>query len=67
MAERDTHFLQIGFSHIWQDFEIDSILGKDACILGEADPIKPSHYLIIGAHGRMLSSVCLRIACQLRD
>src|SRR5262245_59642275 len=54
MAERNTQFFQIGFGHIGQDLEIDSILGKDGCVLGEADPIKPSHYLVIGVHGRVL-------------
>ena len=54
MAKRNVQFLQIGFGHIRQDLEVDSILGKDGCILGEADPIKPSHHLVIGAHGRVL-------------
>jgi hypothetical protein len=53
MAERNTRFLQISFGHIGQDLEIDSILDKDACVLGEADPIKPSQYLVIGAHSRV--------------
>jgi hypothetical protein len=55
MAERNAQFLQIGFGQIRQDLEIDSVLGKDGCILGEADPIKPSHHLVINAHGRALS------------
>jgi hypothetical protein len=53
MAERNAQFFQIGFGYIGQDLEIDSIFGKDGCVLGEADPIKPSHYLVIGAHGRV--------------
>jgi hypothetical protein len=55
MAERNAQFLQISFGHIGQDLKIDSILDKDGCVLGEADPIKPSHYLFIGAHGRVPS------------
>ena len=42
MAERNAQFLQISFGHIGQDLEIDGILDKDGCVLGEADPIKPS-------------------------
>jgi hypothetical protein len=49
MAERNAQFLQISFGHIGQDLEIDSILDKDGCVLGEADPIKPSQYLVVGA------------------
>jgi hypothetical protein len=54
MAERNAQFFQIGFGYIGQDLEIDSIFGKDGCELGEAYPIKPSQYLVIGAHDRVL-------------
>ena len=54
MAKRNAQFFQIGFGHIGQDLEIDSILDKDGCVLGEADLIKPSCYLVIDAHGRVL-------------
>ena len=55
MAERNAQFLQIGLGHIWQDFEIDGILGKGGRVLGEPDPIKPGFYLVIVAHCRVLS------------
>src|SRR5262245_2144720 len=55
MAERNAQFLQIGLGHIWQDFEIDGILGKGGRVLGEPNPIKPGFYLVIVAHCR----VCL--------
>jgi hypothetical protein len=57
MAERDTQSLQIGLAHIGQDIEIDGILGKDSRVLRESYPIKPSRYLVIGAHGFTLMSV----------
>src|SRR5215831_5234525 len=53
MAERNAQFLQIGLGHIWQDFEIDGILGKGGRVLGEPDPIKPGFYLVIVAHCRV--------------
>src|SRR5262245_8867630 len=53
MAERNAQFLQIGLGHIWQDFEIDGILGKGGRVLGEPDPIKPGLYLVIVAHCRV--------------
>ena len=53
MAERDAQFLQIGLGQIWQDFEIDGILGKSGRVLGEPNPIKPGFYLVIVAHCRV--------------
>src|SRR5262249_14161946 len=53
MAERNAQFLQIGLGHIWQDFEIDGILGKVGPVLGEPNPIKPGFYLVIVAHCRV--------------
>src|SRR5215470_12541142 len=53
MAERNAQFLQIGLGHIWQDFEIDGILGKGGRVLGEPNPIKPGFYLVIVAHCRV--------------
>src|SRR5262249_342427 len=49
----NAQFLQIGLSHIGQDFEIDGILVKDGRVLGEPDPIKPGFYLVIVAHCRV--------------
>ena len=53
MAERNAQFLQIGLGHIWQDFEIDGILGKGGRVLGKPNPIKPGFYLVIVAHCRV--------------
>src|SRR5262249_33585268 len=53
MAERNAQFLQIGLGHIWQDFEIDGILGKGGRVLGEPNPIKPGFYLVTVAHCRV--------------
>jgi hypothetical protein len=53
MAECDAQFLQIGLGHVWQDFEIDGILGKGGRVLGEPNPIKPGFYLVIVAHCRV--------------
>src|SRR5262245_39922402 len=53
MAERNAQFLQIALGHIWQDFEIDGILGKGGRVLGEPNPIKPGFYLVIVAHCRV--------------
>ena len=55
MAERNAQFLQIGLGHVWQDFEINGILGKGGRVLGKPDPIKPAFYLVIDAHCRVLS------------
>src|SRR5262249_33693668 len=57
MAERDAQPLQIGLGHVGQDFKIDGILGKDGRVLGEPDPIKPSRYLVVDAHCRILTSI----------
>src|SRR5262249_34586823 len=53
MAEGNAQFLQIGLGHIWQDFEIDGILGKGGRVLGEPNPIKPGFYLVIVTHCRV--------------
>jgi hypothetical protein len=53
MAECDAQFLQISLGHVWQDFEIDGILGKGGRVLGEPNPIKPGFYLVIVAHCRV--------------
>src|SRR5262249_18334617 len=55
MAECNAQSLQIGLSHIGQDIEIDSVLGKDGRVLPEPNLIKPGFYPIIDAHCRVLS------------